>query len=201
MAAIAERGAAALVLVVALLAVSVPARAWDAVYRYIDDRGVVHFTNIPTDDRYRPVSLEPAGIKVAPRPPSRVRYDTLIETTARRYGLAPALVKAVIAAESAFDPDAVSHKGAQGLMQLMPQTASELGVEDAFQPADNVRGGARYLREMLDRYGDVSRALAAYNAGPNAVDRHEGIPPYPETQAYVARVLQYFRGYHDDFRR
>ena len=114
---------------------------------------------------------------------------------------APALVKAVIAAESNFDPEAVSRKGAQGLMQLMPVTGSGLGLEDPFQPGDNVRAGTRYLRSMLDRYGDVERAVAAYNAGPAAVDRYGGVPPYPETQAYVRRVLTYYRQYHGESRR
>ena len=113
----------------------------------------------------------------------------------------PALVKAVIAAESNFDPGAVSRKGARGLMQLMPDTAEALGIDDPLQPTDNVRGGTRYLRSMLDRYGDLSRALAAYNAGPSAVDRYGGVPPYPETQDYVNRVLTYYRAYHGDFGR
>jgi soluble lytic murein transglycosylase-like protein len=108
-------------------------------------------------------------------------------------------VKAVIAAESNFDPEAVSRAGAQGLMQLMPHTAAKLGVDDPLRPIENVRGGARYLREMLDRYRDLSVALAAYNAGPRAVDRHGGVPPYRETQDYVRRVLTYYRHYHGDF--
>jgi soluble lytic murein transglycosylase-like protein len=109
-------------------------------------------------------------------------------------------VKAVIAAESNFDPEAISHRGAQGLMQLMPATAAALGVADPLQPTQNVQAGARYLRLMLDRYGDLERALAAYNAGPSAVDRYGGIPPYPETRDYVQRVLAYYRHYHGDFR-
>jgi soluble lytic murein transglycosylase len=133
--------------------------------------------------------------------PKHSGYDGLIGLTAREQRVQPALVKAVIAAESSFDPAAVSRKGAQGLMQLMPGTARELGVDDPLEPTDNVRGGARYLRNMLDRYGDLSRAIAAYNAGPTAVDRYGGIPPYPETQDYVNRVLTYYRAYHGDFGR
>lgn len=172
-----------------------------AIYTYTDDRGVTHFTNIrQADDRYQMV--RPADtIRRLRRAPDRRDYDLLIHATALETRVPPALVKAVIAAESDFDPEAVSRKGAQGLMQLMPQTAQGLGVEDAFEPRQNVRGGSAYLREMLDRYGDLSRAVAAYNAGPAAVDRYGGIPPYPETRAYVDRVLTYYRHYYGDFAR
>jgi soluble lytic murein transglycosylase-like protein len=110
---------------------------------------------------------------------------------ARRHGLDPDLVQAVVAVESGFHPGAVSPKGAQGLMQLMPRTARALGVKDAFDPADNLDGGTRHLRALVTRYGgDVERALAAYNAGEGAVARHGGVPPYPETLAYVRKVLR-----------
>ncbi|MCM2256601.1 MAG: lytic transglycosylase domain-containing protein [Vicinamibacteria bacterium] len=118
----------------------------------------------------------------------------LATEVARRHGLDPALVLAVMGVESAFRPDAVSHKGAQGLMQLMPGTAKELGVADPLDPAQNVDGGARYLRDLLARYeGDVEMALAAYNAGPGAVARHGGIPPYRETRDYVRKVLERYK--------
>ena len=110
---------------------------------------------------------------------------------ARRHSLDPALVQAVVAVESGFRPDAVSAKGAQGLMQLMPATARSLGVKDSLDPADNLDGGTRHLRGLIERYnGDVKRALAAYNAGEGAVARHGGVPPYPETVAYVRKVLE-----------
>jgi soluble lytic murein transglycosylase-like protein len=110
---------------------------------------------------------------------------------ARRHSLDPDLVQAVVAVESGFRPDAVSPKGAQGLMQLMPYTARALGVKDSFDPAANLDGGTRYLRALIKRYGgDVTRALAAYNAGEGAVARHGGVPPYPETLAYVRKVLE-----------
>ena len=118
----------------------------------------------------------------------------LATDTARRHGLDPELVLAVAGVESAFQPKAVSSKGAQGLMQLMPGTARELGVADPLDPAANLDGGTRYLRDLLAKYeGDLPKALAAYNAGPGAVKRHQGVPPYKETREYVKRVLQRYR--------
>jgi soluble lytic murein transglycosylase len=191
---------AALCLGLASLALTGSARA-DAIYAYTDDQGVTHYTNRPLGDRrYQKVRFRDER-RVWHPAPVHSRYDTLIDETARDYRLPPALVKAVIAAESAFDPEAVSLKGARGLMQLMPQTAAELGVDDPLEPVSNVRGGAGYLRAMIDRYGDLSRALAAYNAGPSAVDRYGGVPPYRETRDYVDRVLTYYRSYHVDFAR
>jgi soluble lytic murein transglycosylase-like protein len=113
---------------------------------------------------------------------------------ARRHGLDPELVMAVVSVESDFKPEAVSPKGAQGLMQLMPKTAESLGVADAFDPEQNLDGGVRHLGELLALYdGDVERALAAYNAGEGAVHRHHGVPPYRETRAYVRKVLERYR--------
>jgi soluble lytic murein transglycosylase-like protein len=121
--------------------------------------------------------------------PGKVDLDVLIRRLSERHGLPPELVRAVIRQESAFDPFAVSVKGAQGLMQLMPKTAERFGVQDVFDPAENVLGGVKYLRFLLDRYdGDTRLALAAYNAGEGAVDRYEGIPPYAETRDYVKRI-------------
>lgn len=119
-------------------------------------------------------------------------YDACFQAAADAYQVPVGLLKAVAKAESAFTPDAVSHCGAVGMMQLMPATARSLGVRDPYDPGQNIMGGANYLRQMLNRFdGDVSLALAAYNAGPGAVDRYNGIPPYPETQAYVTKVLGY----------
>jgi hypothetical protein len=119
---------------------------------------------------------------------------TLAIDAARRHGLDPALVLAVVGVESAFRPDAVSPKGAQGLMQLMPATAASLGVADPLNAAANLDGGARQLQALVERYhGDLKKALAAYNAGADAVDRHGGVPPYAETRAYVGKVLERYQ--------
>ena len=118
-------------------------------------------------------------------------YGTDIHEIAREHGVSPALIEAVIRTESGFDPSAISPKGAAGLMQLMPKTASALGVADRFDPRESIRGGVRHLRYLLERYqGSVVLALAAYNAGEGAVDTHRGVPPYPETQQYVRTVLR-----------
>jgi soluble lytic murein transglycosylase-like protein len=116
-------------------------------------------------------------------------YESLIVENAQRNNIRPDLIRAVVQVESAFDAQARSPKGAMGLMQLMPATMKEFGVRDAYDPAENIRAGTAYLRQLLDRYdGDEELALAAYNAGPTAVDRHDGVPPYAETQRYVEKV-------------
>lgn len=118
------------------------------------------------------------------------RYADIVARAASQYGLRPELLRAVITAESNFNPNAVSSRGAQGLMQLMPGTANALGVANPFDPEQNIFGGAHYLRQQLDRFdGDESLALAAYNAGPGVVARYHGVPPYPETRQYVTRIL------------
>ena len=186
-----------------LAAAGVPDAAASAgsLYRYIDERGVVHYTNVSYDRRYQRVRPTSGFSWSAASRSDRRRYDTLIREAAREAGIPAALVKAVIHAESAFDAEAVSKKGAMGLMQLMPGTAHELGVVQPFRAEQNVRGGTRYLRRLHDRYGSWAHTLAAYNAGPTAVDRHGGIPPYAETQQYVRRVLSYYRRYDGDFPR
>jgi soluble lytic murein transglycosylase-like protein len=127
------------------------------------------------------------------RPSQSLSLHQLISGAGERHQIDPDFINSVIRAESGFNSHAVSKKGAQGLMQLMPQTASQLGVQNAFDPQANVEGGTRYLRELLEKYNyDVPKALAAYNAGPRRVDQYRGIPPYSETQAYVARVIRDF---------
>jgi len=168
----------------------------EVVYRYQDETGITSFSNHrPRDSEYEVIRFH----CFACAPDSTVdwqntplfvgRFQSEIESAAHQSGLDPALVRAVIHAESAFNPVAVSPRGAQGLMQLMPGTARELGVSDAMDVAENIRGGADYLARMLRLHqGDVALATAAYNAGPGAVRRHDGIPPFAETEAYVKRV-------------
>lgn len=144
--------------------------------------------------RRQHISL-PSGLQFRAAPSA---FDDLITDAAARYDLDASLVKAVVQAESNFAPAAVSHAGAKGLMQLMDGTAAALGVNNVFDPAENIDAGARYLRQMLDRFGgNEALALAAYNAGPNAVAKWGGVPPYAETQAYVPRVLGLRQQYNE----
>lgn len=176
-----------------------PARAQIA--SYLDESGRRIYINADNPPARRPVPRaagfrdQPLPSMSAGQPLRRDVLDRLIQQAAERHKLDPALLRAVIGAESAGNPVAVSRKGALGLMQLVPGTAQRFGVGDAFDPAQNVEAGARYLRELLDRYnGDLSKALAAYNAGEGAVDRSGGVPNYAETRTYVRRVTEtYFR--------
>jgi soluble lytic murein transglycosylase-like protein len=158
---------------------------------YVFDGDAIVFTNTPLPEA-RPVpGLEATdgGLPAEERELPATRYDPYIERVARENDLSPTLIKAVALVESGFDARAVSKAGAQGLMQLMPATASEYGVADAFNPLENLRAGARHLRRLLDRYeGDLTLALAAYNAGEGAVARHRGVPNYAETVDYVRRI-------------
>ncbi len=182
------------ILVVALLGAA-PAAA--EVFKLNAPDGTVHFTNAPTDPRYRRMGLTSGTAAGWLRVPGgdAARYGAEIRAAANRYGVSEKLVAAVIRVESAFNPRAVSSKGARGLMQLMPETASNLGVRDSFDPRENIDGGVRHLRGLIDRFPDnLPLALAAYNAGEKAVLAYRGIPPYPETQEYVTRVLKLYGG-------
>lgn len=173
------------------------------VYVYTDDSGVMHFTNAPTDERFALLVavVEEVGpgnrAQAAPEKGRVVDFAPIVAEAAGEAGLEPALVHAIITAESAYNPKAVSRAGAQGLMQLMPQTAKRYAVKDAFDPQDNIRGGTRYLRDLLSLFeGSVELAVAAYNAGENAVIRHgRQIPPFRETRSYVPKVLQLYQRY------
>ncbi len=188
--------------VVCILSFATAARA--DIYKFVDEDGVVHFSNIPDDERYYPVDSN--GKRKGRRRVRRRRnskgsarrkildtYDNYISEASLRFNIPEALIKAVIVVESNFNPDAVSHAGAKGLMQLMPKTAEQMGVEDIFDPRQNILGGTRYLRTLANSYkGDLVLTLASYNAGQKAVDRHKDIPPIDETQRYVRRVLKLY---------
>ena len=167
------------------------------IYKHVDKEGVLHLTNVPSDPNVKYVMVMREK-RILFQPNLDVsKYDHLISKAADKYNLDSALIKAIIKAESNFNHKAVSPVGAQGLMQLMPKTASSLNVDDSFHPEKNIEGGARYLRYLLNTYkGDLSLALAAYNAGEKAVAKYNyNIPPYRETQNYVRRVLSFYRSY------
>jgi soluble lytic murein transglycosylase-like protein len=176
-----------------------PAPALGDIYKYVDEEGVIHLTNVQSDAKYK------LWIKETPRQRmirefNKGEYDEFIKKAAQKHNLDHALIRAVIKTESGFNHKAVSRKGAMGLMQLMPGTALTLNVSDSFDPWSNIDGGSKYLRYLLNQFnGNLSLALAAYNAGEGAVAKYRNtIPPYPETQTYVRRVLSFFQKYSDE---
>lgn len=187
-----------------LCAVTVPRSVSADIYRYVDEDDIVHFTDAPTDKRFKIFMRDlkkDKELRTKLKYASSVNpaeYEQLIRSCSERYGVNQSLVKAVIHAESGYDPNAVSSKGASGLMQLMPATAKSLKVADRFNPRDNVDGGVKYLRFLLDTFrGDVTLAVAAYNAGLGSVAKYGGIPPYNETRTYVNKVLSYMKSYQE----
>lgn len=186
------------------------------IYKYVEADGTIVYTNVPpkgaargkgrqaapkvqrVEGEFRPAPAPAAPARLSVR--SRIalgEFDAYIDEAAVRYKMPPALVRAVMHAESAFDPNAISVVGASGLMQLMPATAREMYVKDIFDPKDNIEGGVRYLRVLANEFdGDMVKMVAAYNAGPEAVKKYGGqVPPYAETQAYVRKVISLYFQY------
>jgi hypothetical protein len=191
-----------------------PADAHGDIYRHQGEDGIVYFTNVPNDSKYRLFLKEyqkaarttPGKISGKGLPPLMPAYtgylpeiDNHIAEAAKYYELDRKLVQAVIQVESNYNPLALSPKGARGLMQLMPGTAKDLQVGDPFNPRENINGGSRYLRHLLDLFNnDLNLALAAYNAGPERVNQYRGIPPYLETRNYVQKVMQKYQSLKGD---
>lgn len=190
-----------LLVAVLLLSAGLVGLAQATIYTYVDDGGVIHFTNVPVDPKFAPV--------VRPRPLTTVQngqggavdpssFDGMIRQAAKRYRIDPRLIKSVIRAESNFDSLAISSKGALGLMQLMPETAVEMAVLNPFDPKENIYGGTRYLHKMLGLFnGDLRLALAAYNAGPGRVFKLGGVPLFKETENYIRKVQVFYQEYID----
>jgi soluble lytic murein transglycosylase-like protein len=165
------------------------------IYRFKDEKGVWHFTNIPSDPRYR-LYVKANGLLAKPY---IVKYDKIINRASRQFDVDADLIKAIIKAESSFEPNAISKSGAQGLMQLMPTTARDMKVHDPFDPEENILGGTKYLSMLLKRFKRNMRlAVAAYNIGPTRVDNHNGIPPIPATRCFVERVMAYYQEYREN---
>jgi hypothetical protein len=195
-----------LLLLPALLLAPPGARASEGIYRYEEKDGTIVYTNVPPPGAKKASKLKgtfseapapTAPVKGRPRTPENL--EPYITTAAARYRIPTALVRAIMHAESNFNSNAVSSKGASGLMQLMPGTASEMYVKDIFDHRDNIEGGVRYLRVLANMFdGDMTKMVAAYNAGPDAVRKYGGqVPPYAETQAYVRKVLQLYFHYKE----
>ncbi len=188
-----------------LFCLLLPAIGFAQVYKWVDENGVVTFSNIapPTDQEYRVLrfpcyAADPKcrSVRWEKVPLNTRSYSSEISSAAAFNAVDESLIRAIIHAESAYQPDARSPKGAQGLMQLMPSTAAELQVGNPFDPAENIEGGTRYLSQLLAEFkGDVELATAAYNAGPNAVYKYGGVPPYDETREYVRRVTILYKRY------
>lgn len=177
---------------VLLLIVFIGDTVFADIYRYKDEKGVWHFTNIKSDVRYK------LYIKTRDEKPAVFikKYNNIIDQASERFNLKSSLIKAVIKAESSFDHKAVSKKGAKGLMQLMPKTVNDMEVADPYNPEENIFGGAKYLSSLMERFkNNIEHALAAYNAGPEKVEQYNGIPPYSETKEFVKRVLSYLKEY------
>ncbi len=161
------------------------------IYKYIDSNGVIHFTNVPVSSDYIVYVKEKP--QHSPVYYSSGKYDKMISKASREHGVDFSLLKAMIKVESNFNPKAVSRKGAKGLMQIMPCNYKKLNIKDPFNPWENIMGGTQYFKYLLNRFdGKLPLALAAYNAGPKTVEQYKKIPPYPETEKYVEKVMKYY---------
>lgn len=172
------------------------------IYRYVDEKGIIHFTNCPRDPKFKLYIRESREDVGDDNHSSTLsirdsnQYDSLISEFSKKYGVEFALIKAMIRAESGFNPFAVSKKGAKGLMQLMPQTALRMNVTDIFNPRENIEGGVRYFKYLLTLFNnDIRLSLAAYNAGENLISELRSLPPYQETIEYVKRVINFYQSY------
>ena len=164
------------------------------IYRFRDKNGVWHFTNIRSDPRYR-LYIRTRGIKGKQY---IKKYKAIIHKAADQFDVEPHLIKAIIKAESYFDPNAISKSGAQGLMQLMPSTADDMMVNNPFDPEENILGGTRYLSLLLKRFKQDKRlAIAAYNVGAKIVEKHNSVPPIPQTRRFVERVMKYYSEFRE----
>ncbi len=185
-------------LMVMVTAMASSSPVWADIYMYVDRQGVVHFTNAPTasENDYHVYVKEKKIYHTQFY--SAKNFESFIRQASDLYGISYPLLKAIIKAESDFNPQAVSKKGAMGLMQIMPENIKALNISNPFDPLENILGGARYFRKMLDRFdGQLPLSLAAYNAGPTAVERYNNqIPPYRETEDYIERVLKFYSSYH-----
>lgn len=179
------------VLSAVLLVLGFSAYAKADIYKFVDKDGVIHFTNVPVDTRFKALGWEEEFDRYIGG------YEAVIQKMAARYGVESSLIKAVIKAESNFNPSALSRKGAIGLMQLMPATAADLNVSNPYSPHENIEGGTKYLRYLTKLFdNDLKLVVAAYNAGENAVIRYgRNIPPYKETKDYVKKVTTYLASY------
>ena len=159
------------------------------IYRFKDENGVWHFTNIRSDRRYR-LYIKTGRVKGK----QYIRdYDTIIQRAAQQFGVEPHLIKSIIMAESSFNPNAISKSGAQGLMQLMPPTANDMEVHNPFDPEENIFGGTKYLSLLLKRFNqDTKLAIAAYNIGPSVVANQNSVPLVPQTRRFVEKVMKYY---------
>lgn len=167
------------------------------IYSYTDENGVRHFSNAPTSSRYRYAGPETTLHASFYYPSGRINaFDEIIREASLYHGMQFELIKAMIHAESNFSPNAISRAGAIGLMQIMPANLTEFGIRDPYDPRENIMGGTRYLKSLMKKYNsNLSLTLAAYNAGPGAVDKYKKIPPYPETENYVEKVLTLYSRY------